>query len=371
MKEIKVWETIEGNHVYLCEGAGHDDCYTVWESRLLLNKGESLPNDRAQVYKAHGNLNASSWFTSEKAAMEAFNRTYSEPLDWIEIALFHTDIVEPLPKVFMVEFDRSRDGRLFTRVNRHPERDGARALPSKMFFPDRTFDADIGYAEVSISMEKETYGFLTGRMLPFGDVELERVLDFLWKDQADPDTQVLCIDAPNRGKYKVVREYGRNCIIGSKTYADYRIFEDEHGVRKSCDPAVCIAEDCDKYITNASTFGELIVDDMIKNDSCEFWHSPLPQSEFFENERFKYRWFSIPYDDDDIIQDAIDTGILKKFYLNDLPKIRIFVIDSDKLYLLAGFEPEERQHIFDFVRDINLNADVAIKQKIKNGKIRI
>ena len=120
--------------------------------RLLFHDGD-MPTGGELLCRgvdgARNSTKTTSWYFTEIEAQEAAERLRLTPsyvsdnghkYYSIDRATFSAEEIEPQSDVVRVEFERDKNGRLFTRLNAHPERDGF--IPqgqSKIFFSDQRF----------------------------------------------------------------------------------------------------------------------------------------------------------------------------------------------------------------------------------------
>ena len=235
IKELKVYRIVDAeydgcqsgsNTVYICRGWACDVLRTYYrgcsikEERILYTGTQPTSEDvLRRACNADGD-GFTSWFLTSEEALEAAARLKFSHVD-LQRGYLNTEQIEPLENEFQVYFNLDDKGRPFARVNAHPEWEGT-GHKGKMFFPDRSFvGADMGEAIVSISKEFDTYGFLTGKMVPYKMPDMKKFLDWAW-EKKDSDTQVFFINHPGRGRYLAIKDYPS---IGTKKKCFLRITE--------------------------------------------------------------------------------------------------------------------------------------------------
>lgn len=206
-QEIKVYELhhktllAHGHYtVFLCRGHACNESifsappykgcgpYTVVEAAIRYD-GRKLQQD-TKLYRCvdvDDNLNTTAWYLTPQEAAVASESLLRGTDFGMEYGELDIEMVEPMPKEFRVRFELDKDGRLFTRVESHPELNG-KVGNGKVFFPDRSFkDCDVGDAIVSVAKEFPTYGFLTGEMVKCPSVELKEALEWSRREYAHQD----------------------------------------------------------------------------------------------------------------------------------------------------------------------------------------
>ena len=215
-KELKVYRIADSMYdgcqsswdtVYTCRGMacnmmkGFRGC-SIKEERILYTGEQPTSEDVLfRAFNAKGD-GVTSWYLSCEAAEDAAKSLRFEQSD-LQTGYLNTEQIEPLEKEFPVYFHLDDKGRPYARIDAHPEWEGF-SRKGKVFFPDRSFvGADMGEAIVSISKEFDTYGFLTGKMVPYKMPDMKKFLDWAWEKKA-PDTQVFFINHPGRGRYLAI-----------------------------------------------------------------------------------------------------------------------------------------------------------------------
>lgn len=266
-------------NVYLCRGIACDvmrdwgrfyrDNARIEESQILFC-GDS-PEKGATLYRrfewdnGHETGRVTPWYLTDDEAIKAAEAMHFKPIDVFngkkyyayQTGYLNTEFIEPIQQV-EVEFKLNDKGRLYTRLNAHPERDGKNISGGKFFFPDKSFTtADVGKAVVSVSKEFDNFGFLVGKMKKVDDIpEIKDILDWAWEKRA-PHEELITINHPGRGRYYAVNDGEDIFPICQMQFLDEdhpHIYADEY----TWIPAELDAE---RYIEDRATFFELFAKD--------------------------------------------------------------------------------------------------------------
>lgn len=340
---------------------------TLKEDRVLYSGDINLRDDD-NLWRAISidDVRATSWYTTEAEAMDAAESLkLTDPL--IQSAWYCDQEIAPLPERFKVEFKRGADGRLYTRFDSHPERDG-RTTKGKVFFPDRSFvEADAGEAMVSISTEFDTYGFVKGEMIPFGMPDMKEFLDWAWENM-EPENRVIFVNHPGRGRYLVAE-------VGEKK-VQYRV---------RCDNGIALSgywydsvvqSDVERYTERVCTLAQLFFEDswnrQVEEDLSDVRglfgdvdkdlraancggldYLPLVKSDKFWGE---------------IADEACRRGFMSQYCVPDR-QIELFEVYPENTFFLSLFSYEEVQELAKLVNEVNAKAVSTVKALHQKGKI--
>lgn len=397
-KTIKVYG-IENTHdaytgIYTCRGVACDILkswgyydrkkHSVVESSVLYqaDSGVKDVSDLAgkTVYRClDGGVLTSTgkktpWFLTEEEAQNAAKEREFRPIEGLgcyseQSAQVHTDTMDPLPKTFITTFQRAEDGRLFTRINAHPELNGKTHLgPGKLFFPDHSFTlADVGEAKVSISKEFDKYGFLTGEMIRFDicSPDLKDVLDWAW-DKGIAGDELVIINHPARGRYYAVSSDGgesfsalNKCLINNGTFS----------ICKSSYNASIIKEDVEQYTEQRGTFMKFFVEDVWGTDAnVNAICGVFQQSEFYEASAHEFgrRWEKSIKFHSAVIDKAVKDGVLSQY---TLPALHIEVVAFNwDIFCSLKYSAAELKQLAEEVNAINKKADERAYELRRKGK---
>lgn len=377
-------------HVYLCRGAACDymrsyqkdfrNNLRLEDSRILFyanppEEGERLYR-RVEWVDDKETGRVTSWYQTDEESVAAAKAMHFQPIDSIggkdyyvyQLGFVHTECIEPLPEHFEVEFKLNDKGRLYTRLNAHPERDGEKSSGGKFFFSDKNFvTADIGKAMVSISKEFDNYGFLTGEMVKVEDVpELEAILDWAWEERL-PIEELVVINHPGRGRYYAIDDgeaifpirqiqflgESQECIYASKVGVD----EVRHDIEKFTERRATFyeffAEDAWGKVVQMSE-----IDAMFK-ESEFFAATSQPESMSLWEESIKYHG--------DAITKAVKDGILLQFKMPAL-HIEVVSVEWANALRLLNYPLEEVAQLATEVSAINAKADKTAEEAQSKGK---
>lgn len=260
-----------------------------------------------------------------------------------------------------VYFNEDDKGRLYTRVNLHPEEDG-KDTPGKVYFPDRSFkSATVGFAEIDLASVREfdTYGFVKGRMVCFGEFNMSEFLDWAYGNKRlGPGFMVhLCKD--NRGTSAYVKHRG---------WSDYtRIHFDEDGKMNTTEVDRLPREGKGVSISHA-TLGTLYLKDrfgegMGKELLAKFGGATCAGF------RYSDGWvvqMGIPHGCPDLIAAGLSQGFLSCQQLGTRP---VFVYLVTEPAECVSFSDEELEQMAEQFTLANEAADAAVQSAIKKGNL--
>lgn len=380
---------------FLCRGVAADTIYN-WgysfregvtiQKETLYYTGEKVPFRIFHV----SNEKCTKWFGSEEAGEAsrwAVKEAQKDKLDGgyehdgeilyhVDLYTLNTKNYEPMEFPRRVELTMSskiRDGRLVVRLNAHPEYDGHRSH-GKYYFPDKSFNACVGPAMVSISKETETYGFLTGEMIkPENVPDFDQLLDWAWLYR--PDGRVAIIDSPFRGTYyasEVENESGRQY---SRFYVNDQL--DKH----QCDIGDYIkeadwGEDYVLYDVQNYAVIKSFTDLFLESAWGDKWtwddiHAIFNNCEGDETLKARFQWEmtdKIPIGNQ--LERAVAVGLVKPW---ELPGYKVYTLKFCTRNILSAinFTPEEAKELAAEIRVVNEHADEDIKALVKRGKLKI
>lgn len=361
-KERKVYVSFCGNlKVHTCEGAARDRAYygdrSVEESRLLYT-GDI--NELGCVYSAYefGGNSITSWFGSRKEVQEALARMGYKGNPLIEEAFLDTTTIAPITLPIRVFFERDQRGRLFTRYNLHPEINGTSGK-YKIYFPDKTLiGADEGEAVITGVKEFDRYGFMTGEMVKNRMPEdMADFLDWAWRNMV-PDTTILTIDHPGRGRYLTTQAGNYIMPCGKGRYVVM--------------VSMYSGEDRHNYCVAQNKLADLFIADVFPGETSDTLYAKFAKSVFilqcsrFQGTRWQYtdKYYS------DLVDSAIREGAIRQVTLSGTP-IVAFEVVYDRIYRLTAFTPEELDELVATVSSVNKKADEDIAARMRKGKLRI
>lgn len=376
--------------VYSCRGVVcntiHQWAYSlqkearIEEGRLLFHGDKPISGE--YLYRctdaARGSNKSTSWYPTEMEAQEAAKRmrlmpsyshdggdVYSE-----DQARFSTEEIDPIDKVVRVKFERDDKGRLFTRLNAHPEWDGDTPQErSKIFFPDKSFDlADVGEAIVSIAKELDTFGFLTGEMVKFEDKTLTKsaILDWAW-DKGYAAQELVVINHPARGRYYAMfdgEDYERITQFYDYTEKENYIYTDTPFYEGEV-----VKQDIDHYTESRATFLQLFMEDVwgTELDTAKI-EAMFKPSEFYEESNHVVHWDKSLKLHSKAIDAAVKSGALSQYVAHGL---HIEVVTYNySVFALMTLSVDEVKSLAAEVSAINAKADEAAKNLRRKGKLR-
>lgn len=375
-------------NVYLCRGIACDvmrdwgrfyrDNARIEESQILFC-GDS-PEKGATLYRrfewdnGHETGRVTPWYLTDDEAIKAAEAMHFKPIDVFngkkyyayQTGYLNTEFIEPIQQV-EVEFKLNDKGRLYTRLNAHPERDGKNISGGKFFFPDKSFTtADVGKAVVSVSKEFDNFGFLVGKMKKVDDIpEIKDILDWAWEKRA-PHEELITINHPGRGRYYAVNDGEDIFPICQMQFLDEdhpHIYADEY----TWIPAELDAE---RYIEDRATFFELFAKDAWgQTVSMEDVNSMFKESDFFvATDRPGINWWedSIKYHSD-VLTKAVEVGILAQYKMPIL-HIEVISVSCNNILELLRYPFEEIKQIGIEMSAINTEADKVAEKARCTGR---
>lgn len=379
--KVDVYRVLGASHeLYRYKGQLINDCgeYTRWQKCVLhvpAQEGEHVFSRLAvYVYQPRstsdgGVQHYGDFYISEEEASRHFKFE-----GWKSVQRFTLFNEKPTaPEEFIVQLLRNERGGLYVHINNHPEDVGSNAV-GKCFFPDRSWsEATEGMARVKVSYEKDTYGFITGEMLP--DITLSEVLDYVW-DRENFSAQLSLL---------VNKETGKELFGLSYSPGYLRLFErGMHGLECSELKRIAdiMAEYADYDFSNYSVLELLAMDryGLSKEEVSELMN--FTESEFYEWSgvriptrsvtRFCLHWergsgWFVP---DGILGDAVELGCVKTVALTDFSGIQIYTIDPSGIAAALELSLDEFRQLVEEFNTANKNADDAIKVKIRKGLIK-
>lgn len=157
--------------IYCCRGVAADQCDynhfdTLYIEETQVHYSDDLPNPDISYYSArsYGTCESTEWYeTYEEAEIQAKKLGFKSYK--VVDAFLNTTVIDKDPRLdFEVTLRVDNEGRIFTRINMHPEMDGMH-FEGKLFYAEKSFnDARPGTAIVKVSRETPEYGFFVGRM---------------------------------------------------------------------------------------------------------------------------------------------------------------------------------------------------------------
>lgn len=377
-------------HVYLCRGAacdymrlsqkGFQNNLRLEDSRILFyanppEEGEMLYR-RVEWVDDKETGRVTSWYLTDEESVAAAKAMHFQPIDSFggkdyyayQLGFIHTECIEPLLEKFEVEFKLNDKGRLYTRINAHPERDGEKSSGGKFFFPDKNFvTADIGKAMVSISKEFNNYGFLTGEMVKVEDVpEMKAILDWAWEERL-PIEELVVINHPGRGRYYAIDDGETVLPIRQMQFlgeSQKYIYASKVGVDE-------VRHDIEKFTERRATFYEFFAEDawgkVVQMSEID---AMFKESEFFaatSQPQSMSLWEESSHNHSTSITKAVKDGILAQF---KMPTLHIEVVSlkwANALRLL-NYPLEEVTRLAAEVSAINAKADKTAEEAKSKGR---
>ena len=349
----------------------------IVESRILYT-GER-PTEMDYLYRCYSldddcrkTVSATSWYMTKEEAEDAAKNLHIPPMSIyngkkyyaVQTGTLNTEEIEPLSNSFTVKFQLDDKGRLYTRLNAHPELDGNISdVKGKIFFPDRSFTtADTGEAIVSISSEKDKFGFLTGEMVRFDDgPDLKTILDWAWSsDKVNLKNELVIINHPARGRYYALKEKDGYCRI-MQTYFDEELWVYAESVYDSV-----VKADAKSYTEKQATFTQFFLDDAWgPGVSVDMIEDMFKESKFFEAAD-RLSWVASPKYHSKAIDDAVKKGILNQYRVWH---IEVITYDWQNLLGLLSYTLDEVKQLAAEVSAINAKADETANNLRRKGKL--
>ena len=373
-KEMKVFDSSKAINsrwmewVFTCRGMACDEAWErdrsreVHETRLLY-KGEVL-HEEERLFRWIGEDDsgerATAWYLTAEEAEEGRDRL-KLCNGRLQRGTLNLESITPLPQQFEVQFSLDKEGRPYTRVNTHPERDG-RTVKGKIFFPDKSFvGADSGAAVVSIAKEFDTYGFLSGEMVKFGMPDMEDFLDWAWENGKNIQ-EVLFIDHPGRGEYLAV-EKGGDIYRAQNTQGLDGNFE------ICCTSLNCeeVRADAKKYLVQRKHLDEMFLESAWGTEvSLDTLDAMFTRSRLFESGLAAVDWEESVKFRGELVDSAVQAGILSQ-YVSPSLHIEVMTFNRQNISLLGNYTYSDVGEIAKVVSKVNQEADKAGRTKAKKG----
>lgn len=345
----------------------------VEEGRILsLGPDQPVQDDRIYRCLDLDTQKTTSWYYTETEAKSAAKACRLKPAETfngkdyytVQFATINTKEIDPLPPKFPVRFQKDEKGRLYTRFDAHPELTGI-SQNGKVFFPDRSFkNADIGDAIVSVSMEKDKFGFVTGEMVKFDCPHFREVLDWAWEKNLSPDSELVIINHPARGRYYAIYDG-----TGYERILYYRNDEGKPYVGGEYVYCPIVEEDVARYTERRETLTQFFFEDVwgmgIDLDAIA---DQFKESEFFLATYGCLHWDKSLKIYSDIIERAVDKGILEQFRVPEL-NIDVVSVNCDNMFCMLAYTLDEVKALAAEVTKINAEADETAKRLRRKGKL--
>lgn len=362
-KEKKIYETDEG--LFINRGAAVNSGRSIFVERRLLYTAEQealLGNKDAEVCRFEDGDNTSSWFLDiVDAMMSPAAKAYAASNPDVDLSdkirkvpLDRTE-VEPVTFPIYARFDYI-NGRLCARINLHPERDGP-FNRGMVCFADRSVpDPAPGIIKVESAVDKGNYAFVSGKMIPYGMVDEERFLDFIWESgviEKCGDEQVYVVDHPSLGKHLRAEEY-----VWIETESSFYAEAANTDYQKVPCP---LTDDIRKYIIKTTTlqdmllansFGEEGVANILSSFTASVKASQLKSETVAESVEH------LP----SVIKTGIAEGLISQVRVQDIDYL---ILNKDRLYKLCGFLDNEITAMAAEFSNINKRADDMVKASIR------
>jgi hypothetical protein len=380
-KEIKVFDAMYDDVFYdnwipacACRGKACDKLREwsyrkekrVVESRLLYDG--PAPQSGERIYRWVSDTNTgtktTAWYLSDSEAREAAGqlRLTDGHLQFGELDMEQIDPLRTGQK-FSVQFELDGKGRLFTRINAHPERDGLRGK-GKVFFPDRSFvGADCGDAVVSIVKEFDTYGFLSGEMVKFGMPDMDRFLDWAWENAKRINFhEVLFINHPGRGEYLAIDDgTGVRRIIEGKDYDGSLYIQAEYVYDQ------VVKADAERYLVQRKQLAEMFLESAWGMEvDMDVLSAMFTGSRLFESGRATADWTESVEYRGKLLDSAVQEGILSQ-YVSPSLHIEVVTLNQENIVSLGNYSYNEVKELAKAMGEINQVADEAGLAKVKKG----
>ena len=241
---------------------------------------------------------------------------------------------------------------LYCRLTLHPEIDGTNNY-GKLYFPDRSCkDLREGPAIITKIQDKGSYGFFVGQMHYFKAPTDDKIEEYIIEHNLNLSNSTLSYTHSVFGTFIQIKKSdiptvlveGRN---GETTQQYYSIVNDH--------PSLVIDKEirvrdflCQRH--HGCTFDELT--SLFNSIFLEPFH-PYTSSKFISP----------------LFDRAVDTGFLRLLHFQNIDYVEL---DSEALSQnLNHFTHEEMLELIQTVNQLNQTANIALKAKIKRGKIRL
>lgn len=273
---------------------------------------------------------------------------------------------------FKVELRKNDKGGLYTFINNHPELSGSIA-EGKCFFPDKKWKgAKEGEALVSVTYERETYGFITGKMLNPVNAVGKRAMDYLWEKCDFRET----VHVVTNHKHAVVAY-----IIGNlpnvRVLRYYKLLDEMIEKPLSVEEYLALRKEC--CVTAFLVYELLTMDayDLDREGARDLWF--WTPSEIYSRDIQQHRplaritWcpdtvWSMP---EGVLGQAIDEGWVTSITVEGFRDIQIYHTSVEQLGGALVLSLNEFEELTDAISRSNLEADRLIRSKIQKGKIRL
>lgn len=328
------------------------DLYDILNRVTLRYTGELDEVSLIYCVRDSAGRRISDWFSGKEMA-ESTKSAKSGKYNIIDSIYFDSRVIKPIQFPHPVVFKSGKDGRLFAKLNLHPEINGNRAR-LKIYFPDKSFiEARPGPALITSVKEYDRYGFLFGEMEKYCMPEnLENFLDWAW-DNMLPEAPIAFVKHPILGKFLFMwpNYYVKPVIYGYE-----------------CEIIPMDIEQ--QYIQREVTLVELYIESAFGR-SMDSFLSDFENSRFYE-QKFEFegtRWVPDTAFYSDLVDEVIEEGFLRQRRL-DGTKIRVFTYDSAHLHKMARFSEDEIAELVNVFSRVNREADEAITAKLRKGALR-
>lgn len=403
--DIKVY-TAKGLYTaYLCRGEcvnalifegykRQDIDNMIEEGRLLYDRYYDDPSiDGIGVYEMLAECDmcyrvstdgvTTSWFLTEKEALDSgalMKIDMETRKEHLQRYLLNIKQIDPIGSEIPCSMEIGEDGRFITRIATHPELYG---LITKPFFPDRSWkDVGFGPAIVTVTNEKDKYGFVTGKMLPFSAPTNNFAFTKWLSEHNGADCMCHKIEHATRGtfyamsykaygpsestRYGIITEH----IISAGKQDDSAQYElaytchEDHFPFKDDIVLSCTADELISYMMYGDIETHRELKNLLKAASAECEYTNVLKYDF------STAWVEDPNIGSypDLISIAIEYDLLRAYIL---PGYGIKALNLRDVSAIVCFDTAEIREIAEFMRKHNIKAAEAVKTNTRKGKLKV
>lgn len=344
------------------------------EERLFTVPGATVYRYHHVHYDRNGERHEKygDFYLTAREALDAEELLHEE-LPFSGLVALHLEIDKPSTSTeFKVELRKNNKGGLYTFINNHPELSGSTA-EGKCFFPDRTWkEAKEGEALVTVTYERETYGFITGKMLNPVNAVGEKAMDYLWEKcdfcetvrvVSNHSNDVIAYIIGDMPDMRVLRYYK----LTDETVERPLPLEEYLALRKECRVTALLA-------------GELLTMDaydLDREDARDLWF--WASSEIYDRDIQQHRplaqviWChnTVRRTPEGVLGRAVDEGWVTPITVEGFQDIQIYHTSVEQLGGALVLSFDEFKELTSAISSANREADKLIRSKIQKGKIRL
>lgn len=370
----RVWiaTTNAGRMLFLSRGKAIDNDKNghPFYTDLRLLEEQELPRDKHTLYNVRCMKEGeqpvwSPYFLTEKDAMQWAADNYSgwSPTPYAA-TLYPQHYEKPKgPHKVQMLWDEEKQ-RYFCFINLNPDADGMYAA-GKRCFPDRAWThVSEGTATVNIACEKETYGFVKGRMMDFTYIDFQSILDYVWEHK-NSETQIGYVENSAHGTYYTAKDrWGDRCRF---------VFDSANGgACLKAFPCELDAQDAEKHLKWELSAANLCFSEAwnldpkaTPADEVTALFAPCPwQERYLPN----LHW-QVSVATSEALCRGTETGVLQIEELCEFPTKCAIFIPSNLMYM-SKYTRNEVEETLMAATALNEECDTYIKNKMRKGLIK-